>query len=541
LGDLARERWALATGEAIKPVKTHNDPWPSYLMPDMKQALIAISRTLPAFMGRPEIREVEALFMDMIASAQHFIYIEQQYLTSARVSELLAARLKEENGPEVLLILPEACSGWVEENTMGLLRTNFLWILREADLHGRFGVYHPVVSNDEELVVNVNVHSKIMNVDDRMVRVGSANLSNRSLGLDTECDVTIASEGDPKREASIAGFRNLLLGEHLGISPDKVAEAISSKNSLVQAVESLRGSNHTLRQLVVAAPEWQNRLFPPRVFFDLERPLDRLGIIEDFVPADEKESGGRPLLRGAIYLAVLIILAGIWKWSPVKEWVGFQTLVNWAEAFQGNPVSFPIVIGAYIVGGLIMFPILLLLFVTTFAFQPLAGIIYSLAGCFSSAIVGYAVGKVIGQNVVRRLAGRRLNQVSRHLAHHGMEAIVVLRIVPILPFTVVNLVAGASRLSFKDYMIGTVIGMTPGIFVITFFQTSLSRAMSRSEPLHFLILILVAAAILVGSYFLTRWINRASYVKFVFTRMRKRRKNKSKKWGSGRNQKPTSL
>jgi phospholipase D1/2 len=526
LGDIARERWAIATGQDTQPVSLQEDPWPPYLRPDMKDVSIAISRTLPAFMGRPEVREVETLYLDMVASAQRFIYIEQQYFTSARTGEALAARLKEENGPEILLILPKVNSGWLEENSMGLLRTGLLKRLRQADVHGHLGVYYPVVPDDEE--VSVNVHSKIMVIDDRMARVGSSNLSNRSMGLDTECDLTVESEGDPQKEGRIAEFRNLLLAEHLGVSPEKIAEVIASKNSLLGAVEALRGSKRTLRPLVADVPEWMNNLLPETPIFDLERPLDEVRLIEEFVPTDMNESAGRPFVRGALLLVLLVILAGLWKWSPLKEWIDLQPLMNWADSFRGNPMTSLIVIAFYVIGGLVMFPVLLLIFATTFTFDPLAGILYSFAGCFSSAIAGYGIGKMIGRDVVRRLAGVRLNQMSRRLARRGLDAIIFLRIVPLLPFTLVNLVAGASHLRFRDYVLGTMIGMTPGIFFITLFQASLSRAISSAESHHFPILIAIAAAILGVTWFLTRWIDKAGQIKFSFAKLREG--SKRRRW-----------
>jgi len=502
----------------------------------MKDVSIAISRTLPAFMGRPEVREVETLYLDMVASAQRFIYIEQQYFTSARIGEALAARLKEENGPEILVILPQVNSGWLEENSMGLLRTGLLGRLRQADIHGHLGVYYPVVPDDEE--ISVNVHSKIMVIDDRMARVGSSNLSNRSMGLDTECDVTVESEGDPQKGDRIAEFRNRLLGEHLGVSPEKIAEVISSKNSLLSAVEALRGSKRTLRPLVADVPQWVNSLLPETAIFDPERPLGEEILIEEFVPFDTIESTGRPFLRGALFLILLIVLAGLWKWSPLRDWIDLQALINWADSFRENPMAPLMVIAFYMIGGLVMFPVLLLILATIFTFGPLVGILYSLAGCFSSAITGYGVGKMIGRDIVRRLAGVRLNQLSRRLARHGLDAIIFFRIVPILPFTLVNLVAGASQLRFRDYALGTMIGMTPGIFFITLFQAGLSRAISSPEPRHFLILIAIAAAILGATRFLTRWINKADHFRFSYARTRER--SKGRRWFRGKSRQDPS-
>jgi phospholipase D1/2 len=522
LGEIARERWYLATGQHLRRVTVPDNSWPSYLEPHIEEASVAISRTLPAFMGRSEVREIESLYLDMIGAANHSIYIETQYFTSACIGEALAARLKEKKGPEILVILPRKNSGWLEENSMGVLRTGLLSRLRQADPYGHLGIYFPVVSGLEE--IGVNLHSKVMVIDDRIARVGSSNLSNRSMGLDTECDITIDSEGDDHQSDGIAGFRNILLAEHLAVLPEKIAEAISSKNSLLGAVEALRGANHTLRPFVTDVPQWASSLLPEAAIFDPERPLDKERLIEEFIPSDGDESASRPFLRGALLLVLLMVLAGLWKWSPLRDWIDLQTLLTWSGSFRENPMALPIVILIYVVGGIVMFPVLLLIFMTVFTFEPLAGILYSLAGCLSSAIAGYGAGNVIGFDLVRRLARGHLNQLSRRLARHGLDAIIFFRLVPILPFTVVNLIAGASRLRLRDYILGTVIGMVPGILFITLFQTSLARAISNPQLLHFFILITITAIIIAATHILKKWLNRASYVKFLYTRISKKNK-----------------
>jgi len=223
---------------------------------------------------------------------------------------------------------------------------------------------------------------------------------------------------------------------------------------------------------------------------------------------------------------LLIVLAGLWKWSPLRDWIDLQALINWADSFRENPMAPLMVIAFYMIGGLVMFPVLLLILATIFTFGPLVGILYSLAGCFSSAITGYGVGKMIGRDIVRRLAGVRLNQLSRRLARHGLDAIIFFRIVPILPFTLVNLVAGASQLRFRDYALGTMIGMTPGIFFITLFQTSLENAILNPGLRSLLILTAIAGAIFVATWSLKRWISKVNYVKLSFARLHKRSKER---------------
>lgn len=106
---------------------------------------VAISRTQPAYNGNPEIREVEALYLDAIAAAQHSIYIEAQYFTSTAIADALAKRLTEPGGPEVLLLLPRDGAGWLEQNTMTVLRARLLRRLCAADRFGCLRVYYPAV------------------------------------------------------------------------------------------------------------------------------------------------------------------------------------------------------------------------------------------------------------------------------------------------------------------------------------------------------------------------------------------------------------
>jgi len=248
LGELARERWQRATGHSLHPpARQHKDRWPPELAPDLENVSVGIARTQSAHRGAEEIREVEILYGDAIAAARQHIYIENQYFTSRKLYDALAARLKEEDGPEILLVMPHQCSGWLEESTMGELRARLFKQLEELDIHGKLRVYYPTGPQlgDEHIMV----HAKVMVVDNRLVRVGSANLSNRSMGLDSECDLAIESYGEDRLEHAIAAFRNRLLGEHLGVSPDQVEAAHEEEESLVAAVEKLRGGERTLESL----------------------------------------------------------------------------------------------------------------------------------------------------------------------------------------------------------------------------------------------------------------------------------------------------
>src|SRR5688572_4244347 len=197
LGFIARERWRRATGEVISSTHTNNDPWPGDRKPDLTNVFAGISRTMPALDNQQGIHEIEVLYLDMIASARRYIYLENQYFTAQQISQALAARLDEPQGPEIIIVLRLLSHGWLEEITMHTLRARLIKQLQAADRWHRFGVYYPHVDGLKDGTC-LDVHSKAMIVDDEWLRIGSANICNRSMGMDSECDVTFEAGGEPR-------------------------------------------------------------------------------------------------------------------------------------------------------------------------------------------------------------------------------------------------------------------------------------------------------------------------------------------------------
>ena len=193
----------------------------------------------------PEVREIEQLYLDQIAAAERHIYAESQYFASRRIAEALARRLAEPEGPEVVLVNPVRADGWLEQVAMDTARARLFQALHQRDPHGRLRLYHP----HSEQGVPVYVHAKILIVDDRILRVGSSNLNNRSLGLDTECDVTVDAglEANAGCRAAIRGIRDGLIAEHLGVEVAEIARRIDESGSLIATIEAVRGPGRSLR------------------------------------------------------------------------------------------------------------------------------------------------------------------------------------------------------------------------------------------------------------------------------------------------------
>ena len=241
LGELARDRWRLAGGRPLKPVGPTPRCWPDGLATDFEGVDVGIARTSPAMPDADPVYEAEALFLRQIAAAKRHLYVESQYFASRRIAEAVARRLDEPDGPEIVVVNPRSAQGWLEPLAMDTARARLMAALRQRDCYERLRIYHPVTAAGRDIYC----HAKIMFVDDHVLRLGSSNMNNRSLRLDTECDLAIEAP-DEATCATVAGLRDRLLGEHLGVSPGEVARVLAETGSLIETVERLRGVGKTL-------------------------------------------------------------------------------------------------------------------------------------------------------------------------------------------------------------------------------------------------------------------------------------------------------
>ncbi len=467
LAELARERWQVATGEALPVVQADSavDPWPPSVQPACHDVEVAIARTLPRYGDREEVREVERLYLDSIAAAKKFIYLENQFLSSHRIGEALAERLEEPDGPEVIIVMPTKTGAWLEQHTMDVLRARILRRLRDADTKDRLRVYSVRLSKDPEL--SLMIHAKVMVVDDVFARVASSNTSNRSMGLDSECDLAIESTESNDCRRAIRDFRRRLLAEHLGVSIEDLEGAERSCESLIGAIESLRGGERTFEDLWGEIPPEVDEWVPDSELLDPEKPVEPDELLEYFVGPDQKGPLSTQLRKlGAILLA-LLGLAAAWRWTPLADWLDIDTATAAAKWIDTQPFTPLIVMAVYVVAGLLVVPVTLLIVATVLAFGPWWGMAYALTGSELSALVSFGLGSVLGRGRVSRFAGSRVNRISRALSNRGILTIITLRIVPVAPFSVINVIAGVSDIRLRDFAIGSLIGMLPGVLAMS--------------------------------------------------------------------------
>lgn len=505
LGDLARTRWLSATGRRLpqpdgRPVA---ELWPAAFVPDVERCSAGILRTQPAYEGQIEIREIQQAYLDGIKGARQSVYIESQYFTAHTIGRALAARLSEPEGPDVVLVLRHNCDGWLERQTMDTLRARILRDMELADHYGRLRVYAPTVPGTGG-AQKIDVHSKVLIVDDDFVCLGSANVSNRSMGFDTECNVAFESCGQPQLRAAIATLRNGLVGEHLGVSADVVAGEMQRTGSLIGAIEALRGGARSLDDGCFAASEVAPAVIPEHLLADPERPMAAEQILGAVIHHKEREYISRRLLVGVSLLAALGAMAAAWRWTPMGEHINVETLVDTVQAMGRGQMGFLTLLAGYVVGGLFAIPITLLIVVTVIAFGAWLGVPFALAGSLLSAVTLFTLGRAVGRYRVQQFAGRHVAHLSRRLAERGLWAILMVRILPIAPFSMVNLVAGATSLSFGHFVFGTMLGMTPGIVVTAALVDRLEEAVRKPGPLALGLLGALIIGAWVSAWYLSR-------------------------------------
>ena len=509
LAEVARNRWARATGERIAAVgPTQSDAWPRSVPVQFNDVTVGVACTAPAGDGTKEVRDIEQLYIDMIARARHYIFLENQYFTSSRIGEALAARLDEPRGPEIIVISRLLSHGWLEEITMQALRTRMIRALRAKDRNNRFHIYYPHV---EGLVENtcVDIHSKVAIVDDAWLRVGSANISNRSMGLDTECDLLIDAAGSTAVASRIRSVRDTLIAEHLGVPVDTFAERARRAPTLNAAIESLQSNNRTLKPLPDES-KWPDEIIDAASIADPERPVSLDSLVEQFSSPVQEPRRGSLLVKAAIVGAILAALMLLWHFTPLSEYTSPELISAQAEAFARRWWAPAVIVAAYTPASVLMFPRPLITLAAVVAFGPLIGCLYAVLGIVLAALAGYLAGRMLPRDTVRRIAGERVNKISRALRSRGLLAMILVRIVPVAPFVVVSMVAGAVRIKVWHFAIGTVLGMLPGVLAATVFGQQVQTGLADPSKINYWLLGGVVLLLAGGAFAVHRWLRRAS-------------------------------
>lgn len=213
---------------------------------------------------------------------------------------------------------------------------------------------------------------------------------------------------------------------------------------------------------------------------------------------------------GKIFAIALVVgaLAAAWRYTPLSELVTAERVIDWAESVGQVPWAALVVMAAYTPACFIMFPRPLITLFAVIAFGPLSGLAYSLLGITVAALATYFVGCALPRHTVRKLAGSKVNEMTEVLRRRGLLAVFAVRIVPVAPFAIEGMVAGAIRIKLWHFALGTVLGMLPGTLTTTVFGDQIKTALEDPERINYW---LVAGVVLF--FVLVIWIVRRWFIK----------------------------
>jgi phospholipase D1/2 len=499
--ELVRDRWLTAAKYEAVPIRYRDQTplvptWPSRFPPQVEGLQAAIARTFPAFAGRSKVREVIGMYMDLIRQAKHFIYIENQFLTDEKIARLLNRQLKQNPGLRLLVASSYDPKGIFEREGMWAGRIEFKKVLERGISPERVRMACSGIQSENGKTIYKRIHSKILVIDDRYIDVASSNINHRSMALDTECDLALFARTSEQAQW-ISDVRNDLISEHSGLSIQAVEEAVNQSQSLAPFFQE-NPSGYSLYAM-------NDSQFTRQNLTGLVRPIADPRSINETVAV---KAPSRRQFFGFV-LVVLGCLGGVALVQKYFDVLDATTVLSFLESARTSRFALPLTCLIYIVGGFVFFPVTLLSLLTAAVFGAVYGPIYGMCGALASAAVMFWVGRWAGIRGLRSLFGSRIRMVDHHFKKAGVFGVAIIRLIPIAPYSLVNLAAGVSSVRFFDLMAGTFIGFLPGFLAKGIVADSLMQIFfnpTQKSIRYFLVGLLVWFILAYASYKLAeRW------------------------------------
>jgi phosphatidylserine/phosphatidylglycerophosphate/cardiolipin synthase-like enzyme/uncharacterized membrane protein YdjX (TVP38/TMEM64 family) len=501
LRELASARWESATGG---PLPDLDDPdtdaagrlWPGEIQVRASNVPTAIVRTSADAEGSTNFDEVEKSYLELIDRARRSIYIENQYFTSETIATALAERLAGDDCPEIVLVLPAETSGWLEQATMDVLRNRGLAKIREADKGDRLRVVSPVA--DELADTPITVHAKVMVVDNRWLRIGSANLSGRSMGLDSECDLIVEDE-----DAALALCADLL-AEHLDTDVEQIERGLRD-DGLLATLDANNGGKRRLERLEPKIDETEQTVLEPFAkIADLEKPMsvspwgaNTKNSADDADDADDADEEMHTPAAGWAFFALLVAVVGGWIYLGVQgsgEEFDLRELLNMLRDAASHPLAPFVAVPAFVLGSLVVAPVTGMLAVCALLFDPWTASIVGISGTLASTAVNHWIGGHFGRVIKKRIPSRIFDRIDDVAESSDVWSLAGLRLIPVAPFSVVNVIVGVSGVRLRDFLLGTLIAMGPAIVLLSVSVDRARAALAGESVFDPWIVAVIAAA-----------------------------------------------
>lgn len=498
LFDIAEERWRAAGQRAHERRAQKSGRWPANVPVEAEHMPVGIARTEVVCPAGSSTNEVERSLIAAIRSATRFIYIENQFTSAIKIARELVEQMLRVPSLRVLVLAPKLHSSWLESQAMQNGRGAFIDCFSAAGIADRIRFVYPI-SRSGDTDAAVMVHSKLMIVDDRILRIGSANLNNRSMGADSECDLIFEAATEEHRDF-IASVRHRLIAHFCGLDEQIVEQNEDRLFALLDDVARADGAK-TLRD-VESSILTSTLATMVQPVADPERPLH-------LERAASRMWSTRTIIGIASISVGLFGLGMAWSYTSLSDFTDAAHISTLLSAYSQSIWGPLFAIAAFVIGGLVVFPVLVLIAATAAALGPWLGFVTAMAGVLLSAFVLFVIGRSLGRERLQKLLGRRAGRIQERVVGQGILAVVVIRMIPVAPFSLVNVVAGASTLPLRDFLVGTLLGMMPGILAMAVLGAQiadLARNASWSNILLLALAFLGWLGICAGAQFVATWL-----------------------------------
>jgi uncharacterized membrane protein YdjX (TVP38/TMEM64 family) len=211
-----------------------------------------------------------------------------------------------------------------------------------------------------------------------------------------------------------------------------------------------------------------------------------------------------PLLMLTVLAACI---AALWKWTPAAHYLSPEMIAGVLQDIRHSDWAVPAIIGIYIVGTMVFFPLTILIIATALVFPPLEASGVALVGALSSACLGYTIGRLSGVNPMSFLKGRGGEKIRHYTKHSGVLGVAIVRLLPLLPLGIVDVGLGMAHIPFSTYLIATLLGLMPGIVALSLLGDSLG-GLWRSHDMRALLYVALGVLCWVGIILISHFIVR---------------------------------
>jgi uncharacterized membrane protein YdjX (TVP38/TMEM64 family) len=287
-----------------------------------------------------------------------------------------------------------------------------------------------------------------------------------------------------------------------------VEQALNEAGTLHGAIAKLATEDRSLRKYE-RLDEVSDTLVGVASVVDPEKPVSLDTLIEQFSPEMTMKSSRPAWVTPAALLVLTALLAALWQWTPLARVADSNRIIEWASEFARVPWAPAMIVLAYTPASIVMFPRPLLTLLAVAAFGPWNGFAYAFCGILIAAMATYSLGLRLDRQGVRRIARGRLNRLSQVMRKRGLLAMTAVRLVPLAPFAVVNMMAGAIRIRPWHFVLGTALGILPGTLTATVFGDQLFAALRDPRlinPLAVAAVVALGLLLVAATWTVRRWL-----------------------------------